>query len=66
MPHACYLLRWDVSKNAGRGCCCFAGMLNSAYDTVSNTASSAVSGGAKLVQNAANYVGDTAEKFTKK
>jgi hypothetical protein len=41
-------------------------MLNSAYDTVSNTASSAVSGGAKLVQNAANYVGDTAEKFTKK
>ncbi len=43
-----------------------AGLLNSAYDTVSNTASSVVSGSAKLVQNTANYVGDTAEKFTKK
>jgi hypothetical protein len=45
---------------------CSAGLLNSAYDTVSNTASSVVSGSAKLVQNTANYVGDTAEKFTKK
>jgi hypothetical protein len=44
----------------------YAGMLNSAYDTVTNTANSAVSGSAKLVQNAANYVGETAEKYTKK
>lgn len=43
-----------------------AGLLNSAYDTATNTASSVVSGSAKMVQNTAEFVGAQAEKFTKK
>ena len=41
---------------------CFAGLLGSAYDTAANTAHSAVSTGAGLVEKTANYIGDTAAK----
>lgn len=43
-----------------------AGMLGSAYDTAANTAQSAVATGAGLVEKTANYIGDTAAKYSKK
>ena len=42
-----------------------AGMLGSAYDTAANTAHSAVTTGAGLVEKTANYIGDTAAKYSK-
>ena len=40
-------------------------MLGSAYDTAANTAHSAVTTGAGLVEKTANYIGDTAAKYSK-
>lgn len=42
-----------------------AGLLGSAYDTAANTAHSAVTTGAGLVEKTANYIGDTAAKYSK-
>ena len=47
-------------------CLACAGMLGSAYDTAANTAHSAVATGAGLVEKTANYIGDTAAKYSKK
>ena len=41
---------------------CSTGLLGSAYDTAANTAHSAVTTGAGLVEKTANYIGDTAAK----
>ena len=46
--------------------CQRAGMLGSAYDTAASTAQSAVQTGAGLVEKTANYIGDTAAKYSKK